>query len=613
MTQAEMNSKAMADIFALDDAKPMFEAFGNSLDLGIDPVEDDSPKSFDDLLEVNPSNVPSESEMFMQEGDDLQDPETQKFVVDKFAEVAMSRTGGSISPADLDDVATVIHGFGIKGDVRSFLEKAMQDAVQKQQSQNVSEAQPEGTVADFSTESGAAPAEPVDAGIGADVPAMDPMAPTAEPTLEPNAGETDDLGPIGGDAGLEPLPDDGLGADAGLGDETGLDGLGDLGGEGADVGGDEGLGDEGGIDLGGDETEGGDDELGELDAGNLEGLEDLDDDSDEDKGEETETNDEDTKDDEPKADDDESKEDDSKSEDDDFNFESIAQKASSLMEGTEEGAEQNTEIEQSNVEENFDKGQDEGAAVAEETSEGSGEGATEETPLEECGAATAAPVATDNLEECGDKPAVSEDTATEETPAEDAPIMENKEAVCEAISTRYKMKKVADTVRSLIESYNRDQKLASTVARMESVISDFKESAEDEVKSEAAPAETTKDAQLESIIDNFAKASRENAEKLDMKKAFQATMESVQNAKKAILAKKEREQKLDAQLESIVADAAQKVNVEPAKSETDAKLESILESVKSAKQAAALEAARKSEADKLQKELDAIVESVRNA
>lgn len=609
MTQAEMNSKAMADIFALDDAQPMFEAIGNSLDLGLDQVEDDSPKSFDDLLEVNPSNIPSESEMFMQEGDDLQDPETQKFVVDKFAEVAMSRSGGSISPDALDDVSTVIHGLDMSGDVRSFLEKAMRDAVQKQQSQNVSEAQPEGTVADFGTGTEAAPANPVDDGMGADVPAMEPMAPTAEPTLEPNAGETDDLGPIGGDAGLEPLPDDGLGADAGLGDETGLDGLGDLGGEGADVGGDEGLGDEGGLDLGGDETEGGDDELGELDAGNLEGLEDLDDDSDEGEG----AGEEDKSGDESKSEDDESKEDDSKSEDDDFNFESIAQKASSLMEGTEDGAEQNTEIDQTNVEENFDKGQDEGAAVAEETTEGATEGATEETPLEECGAATAAPVATDNLEECGDKPAVSEDTATEETPAEDAPIMENKEAVCEAISTRYKMKKVADTVRSLIESYNRDQKLASTVARMESVISDFKESAEDEVKSDAAPAETKKDAQLESIIDNFAKASRENAEKIDMKKAFQATMESVQNAKKAILAKKEREQKLDAQLESIVADAAQKVNAEPAKSETDVKLESILESVKAAKKAAELESARKSEADKLQKELDAIVESVRNA
>ena len=609
MTQAEMNSKAMADIFALDDAQPMFEAIGNSLDLGLDPVEDDSPKSFDDLLEVNPSNIPSESEMFMQEGDDLQDPETQKFVVDKFAEVAMSRSGGSISPDALDDVSTVIHGLDMSGDVRSFLEKAMRDAVQKQQSQNVSEAQPEGTVADFGTGTEAAPADPVDAGMGADVPAMEPMAPTAEPTLEPNVGETDDLGPIGGDAGLEPLPDDGLGADASLGDETGLDGLGDLGGEGADVGGDEGLGDEGGLDLGGDETEGGDDELGELDAGNLEGLEDLDDDSDEGEG----AGEEDKSGDESKSEDDESKEDDSKSEDDDFNFESIAHKASSLMEGTEDGAEQNTEIDQTNVEENFDKGQDEGAAVAEETTEGATEGATEETPLEECGAATAAPVATDNLEECGDKPAVSEDTATEETPAEDAPIMENKEAVCEAISTRYKMKKVADTVRSLIESYNRDQKLASTVARMESVISDFKESAEDEVKSDSAPAETKKDAQLESIIDNFAKASRENAEKIDMKKAFQATMESVQNAKKAILAKKEREQKLDAQLESIVADAAQKVNAEPAKSETDAKLESILESVKAAKKAAELESARKSEADKLQKELDAIVESVRNA
>lgn len=601
MTQAEMNSKAMADIFAIEDASPMFEAIGNSLDLGLDPIEDDSPKSFDDLLEVNPSDVPNESEMFMNEGDDLQDPETQKFVVDKFAEIAMSRSGGSISPAELDDVATVVHGFDIKGDVRSFLEKAMMDAKQKQQSQNVSDAQPEGTVAEFGEEG--AEAAPADPGMGADVPAMEPMEPTAEPTLEPNAGEMDDLGPIDGDAALEPLPgDDGLGGEeplppeednlGGFGDEGGLD----LGGEGADVGGDEGLGDEGGLDLGGDEgAEGGDDELGELDAGNLEGLEDLDDDSDE--GGDTEGEDKSEGKSEGKSEDKSDDKSEEKSEDDDFNFESIAQKASSLMEGT-------GEVDQSTVEENFDQGQEEGTAVANDgTSEETP--ATPETPIEECGAATAAPVATDNLEECGTKDAVAEDNGT--APAEE-PIMETKEAVCEAISTRYKMKKVADTVRSLIESYNRDQKLASTVARMESVISDFKESENDEVVEE-----TKKDAQLESIIDNFAKASRENAEKVDMKKAFQATMESVQNAKKAILAKQEREQKIDAKLESIVASVASSVKTEAAKSETDVKLDSILESVKSAKKAAALEAAKKSEADKLQKELDAIVESVRNA
>ena len=173
------------------------------------------------------------------------------------------------------------------------------------------------------------------------------------------------------------------------------------------------------------------------------------------------------------------------------------------------------------------------------------------------------------------------------------------------------MQKVADTVRSLIESYNRDQKLASTVARMESVISDFKETSDDE--EEPAVDNSKKDAQLESIIDNFAKASRENAEKIDMKKAFQATMESVQNAKNAIQAKKKKEQAVDPQLESVVADKASSEETETVQSDTEAKLNSILESVKAAKKAAELEAAKKSEADQLQKELDAIVESVRNA
>ena len=57
MTQAEMNAKAMSDIFAIEDATPVFESIGNSLDLGLDPVEDDTPKSFDDLLEVGNTEV----------------------------------------------------------------------------------------------------------------------------------------------------------------------------------------------------------------------------------------------------------------------------------------------------------------------------------------------------------------------------------------------------------------------------------------------------------------------------------------------------------------------------------------------------------------------------
>ena len=581
-----MNAKAMSDIFAIEDATPVFESIGNSLDLGLDPVEDDTPKSFDDLLEVNPSSEPSDSEMFMQENDDLQDPETQKFIVDRFAKVAMERSGGVVDPDVLDDVSVVVHGLDMSGDVRGFLEKAMWNARSAQQSQNVSDAQPEGTVADFGNEDAAA--APAAGAAGGEIAPMDPIAATAEPTLEPNVGDTDGLGGLnaglGAEDSLAPADDSLAPAD-------------DLGGEGLDVGGDEGLGDEGTLeDLGTEgDSEGfadpenndkgteGDDELGELDAGNLEGLEDLDNDDDlgdEDKDQST----------------DEPKEDGDKEEKDDFDFESIAKKASGLMEA-EDGT---TEVDPSVVEEKFDEGQEEGAAIgnagtpAPEGGEG-GEGGNAGTPAPEGGDTDTPPV-----EECGD---IAPNKEVD-------PVLEAKKSKCEAISTRYKIGKVADTVHGLIESYNNRKKLASTVARMEAIVNDFKEKSVEDVKETPV---SKKSAQIESIIGKYAKASAENAHKAELKSIHTAMMESVENAKKAIQDKKAKNDQLDAKLESIVNDAAKTVNAAHAASGLDAQLNSILESVKTEKKTAQLEAAKKSEADALQKELDAIVESVRNA
>lgn len=586
MTQAEMNAKAMSDIFAIEDATPVFESIGNSLDLGLDPVEDDTPKSFDDLLEVNPSSEPSDSEMFMQENDDLQDPETQKFIVDRFAKVAMERSGGVVDPDVLDDVSVVVHGLDMSGDVRGFLEKAMWNARSAQQSQNVSDAQPEGTVADFGNEDAAA--APAADAAGGEIAPMDPIAATAEPTLEPNVGDTDGLGGL--DAGLgaeDPLApaDDSLApADDSLAPAD------DLGGEGLDVGGDEGLGDEGTLeDLGSegdpdgfadpennDKGTEGDDELGELDAGNLEGLDDLD--TDDDLGDE----DKDQTSDEPK-------EDDSKEEKDDFDFESIAKKASGLMEA-EDGT---PEVDASVVEEKFDEGQEEGTAIG-------AEGGNEGTPAPDGGNTGGGDTDTPPVEECGDV-----------APNKEAdPVLEAKKAKCEAISTRYKIGKVADTVHGLIESYNNRKKLASTVARMEAIVNDFKEKAVEDVKETPV---SNKSAQIESIIGKYAKASAENAHKAELKSIHTAMMESVENAKKAIQEKKAKNDQLDAKLESIVNDAAKTVKAAHAVSDLDAQLNSILESVKTEKKTAQLEAAKKSEADALQKELDAIVESVRNA
>ena len=89
MTQAELNKNAVKSIFAIDDAKAQLESFGSQLDLGLPPEEDFEPKGFAELMTVNPSTDPNygdSSEKFADLGDDLQDEQTQKFVIDKFAE-----------------------------------------------------------------------------------------------------------------------------------------------------------------------------------------------------------------------------------------------------------------------------------------------------------------------------------------------------------------------------------------------------------------------------------------------------------------------------------------------------------------------------------------------
>ena len=106
---ATIQQKAMQDIFALDEAVGQFESFGSQLDLGLPTEEDDAPKSFDDMLEVNPSNEPMEyGENFMSEGDDMADKQTQQFVVDEFAKQAAELPDGSISAADITGISSII-------------------------------------------------------------------------------------------------------------------------------------------------------------------------------------------------------------------------------------------------------------------------------------------------------------------------------------------------------------------------------------------------------------------------------------------------------------------------------------------------------------------------
>lgn len=603
MTQAELNKNAVKSIFAIDDAKAQLESFGSQLDLGLPPEEDFEPKGFDELMTVNPSTDPNygdSSEKFADLGDDLQDEQTQKFVIDKFAEEAAKRPGTTITAADITDICGAVQcaqlaqgGSIIKGDLVGFIKDTIAKAKNAQQSQNVSDAQPNGTVADdiapAAGEDAAAPVEDPNA-VGGPAPTMEPLEPTVEPT-EPS---------------LEPNVDDGLGADPLVAD----DGLGALDTGIEDAGAADGLG----ADLGVEDKPAPEDGAAELDAGGLDGLDDLDKDlgdidAEEDLGLEAdaapaeggdaapadgEAKDE-PKADEPKADEskdegkDESKDDkkDDKKEDkdDDFDFEAVAKKAQALTEGEGAAATEVTEP----------------AAAAEETAKEEAIPEGEATVTEEAGADAGTDVQVN--EECGAAPAgakADEQIVQEGFNAEDA------EAKVEAIAKEFRSNRIAEKVQAQIEAYEAKEKKAKTIAQIESVMSNF-------VKTEKSRDQK---AQVESIVANFAQASKAAAEKAqleaeaaktsELKGKLDSILESVEVKEKAELVVESvtaaPEKKSDAVGETIAMVEAAMAQMNADEDAAKAKLESIVS-----------DATKRSEGDNLQKELDAIVESVRNA
>lgn len=603
MTQAELNKNAVKSIFAIDDAKAQLESFGSQLDLGLPPEEDFEPKGFDELMTVNPSTDPNygdSSEKFADLGDDLQDEQTQKFVIDKFAEEAAKRPGTTITAADITDICGAVQcaqlaqgGSIIKGDLVGFIKDTIAKAKNAQQSQNVSDAQPNGTVADdiapAAGEDAAAPAEDPNA-VGGPAPTMEPLEPTVEPT-EPS---------------LEPNVDDGLGADPLAAD----DGLGALDTGIEDAGAADGLG----ADLGVEGEPAPEDGAAELDAGGLDGLDDLDKDlgdidAEEDLGLEAdaapaeggdaapadgEAKDE-PKADEPKADEskdegkDESKDDkkDDKKEDkdDDFDFEAVAKKAQALTEGEAGAATEVTEP----------------AAAAEETAKEEAIPEGEATVTEEAGADAGTDVQVN--EECGAAPAgakADEQIVQEGFNAEDA------EAKVEAIAKEFRSNRIAEKVQAQIEAYEAKEKKAKTIAQIESVMSNF-------VKTEKSRDQK---AQVESIVANFAQASKAAAEKAQLE-AEAAKASELKGKLDSILESVEVKEKAEPVVESVTAAPEKKTD---AVGETLAMVEAAMAQMKSDEEAAKAklesivsDATKRSEGDNLQKELDAIVESVRNA
>ena len=603
MTQAELNKNAVKSIFAIDDAKAQLESFGSQLDLGLPPEEDFEPKGFDELMTVNPSTDPNygdSSEKFADLGDDLQDEQTQKFVIDKFAEEAAKRPGTTITAADITDICGAVQcaqlaqgGSIIKGDLVGFIKDTIAKAKNAQQSQNVSDAQPNGTVADdiapAAGEDAAAPVEDPNA-VGGPAPTMEPLEPTVEPT-EPS---------------LEPNVDDGLGADPLAAD----DGLGALDTGIEDAGAADGLG----ADLGVEDKPAPEDGAAELDAGGLDGLDDLDKDlgdidAEEDLGLEAdaapaeggdaapadgEAKDE-PKADEPKADEskdegkDESKDDkkDDKKEDkdDDFDFEAVAKKAQALTEGEAGAATEVTEP----------------AAAAEETAKEEAIPEGEATVTEEAGADAGTDVQVN--EECGAAPAgakADEQIVQEGFNAEDA------EAKVEAIAKEFRSNRIAEKVQAQIEAYEAKEKKAKTIAQIESVMSNF-------VKTEKSRDQK---AQVESIVANFAQASKAAAEKAQLEAEAAKTSE-LKGKLDSILESVEVKEKAEPVVESVTAAPEKKSD---AVGETIAMVEAAMAQMNADEDAAKAklesivsDATKRSEGDNLQKELDAIVESVRNA
>ena len=555
----------MQDIFAMDEAVGQFESFGSQLDLGLPPVEDDAPKSFEDMLDVNPSNEPTESgEYFMNEGDDLQDTTTQKFVVDEFAKQLM-KCDDTVSVQDrLPDIAAYIQGTNnIKGDVQSFLRNTIERATSFQQAQNVSDAQPNGVVDPEAQPVDAAPVDGMMADPMADgIPTMEPIDPTAEPSLEPNPEPADPLT----DIAPEPEPEDPLAGLDGLSDDLGL------GDEEAPAEGEPAAEDEG-DDLSAllDGAEGGDAEATGDEAATADEEVPVDGEPASDEGEDglnEKAPAEDTEDTEDKSDD--------KSDDDaDFDFESIAKKAHGLVEGANEapaGDDSDT----------ADQGKKMGESQADTDLSG------DDQPIEECGEQP--------IEECGEQPV--DDLA-------------EKKAQIESIARQCRLRMTAEKAKKLVESYQENREREKTIARLESVVGNLR-----------------KKAQTESIIEKFAKASKAAASKPVMESVVKQTKSSskfesiISKANKAlaesaaanrmkaaankVIAEFEANANLGKELDSIVESAAASVKKSKAQVESTAnvkkELDSILEGV-----------AKQQKVSKMESDLAKIVADVKNS
>lgn len=540
----EMNKKAVADLFCIEDARAVCEAIGG---LGLNQNDEaaDEPLDYtpDNILDVTVNENPDGMPAFPQLGQKEMDGETQAFVVDELAKQLQADGRESLTEEDLIPFMVKIKGENnISQDLTSFLDQITSNTDSRLATQNVSEAQPNGVATDLSKggEGEASAAVPLAAAGMGELP---PEAPggLAEPTEAP---------------ALDANPDDGLGAMASDGD-FGAGGF-DAGSEGdfnldvpepgAEVGAEGGddsfnldIGDEGGEAPADDGT----DTIGELDFGDEGG-----------EGGEA-----------------------------------------APAEGGEGGSEEDDLF--SALDGMSDEALDDGSADegGEESPAEGGEGAPaedEEKPAEtEAKDGDATPV----IENPGD-PNTATVECGEVPPTGDEDLDGAVDSQLESIKANYVESIARERVRAVVESYERKRDMAEREALCESIIADYK--ARHEASDRQAMVESTMGEKLSELGDKVATLC-ESAAKSDTldakfesilgqfktKKASETASQALDAKFESILSKVKNDKAVDAKLAAIVesmkapkaASVTKAAHVAP-KSGLDAKLESIIATAK---------------------------------
>lgn len=565
----EMNKKAVADLFCLEDSRAVCEAIGG---LGLNPNDaaTDEPLDYtpDNILDVTVNENPDGMPAFPQLGQEEMDSETQAFVVDELAKQLQADGRESLTDEDLIPFMVKIKGENhISQDLTSFLDQITSNADARLATQNTSEAQPNGVAADLTNGGeGEAPADPLAAAGMGELPPEAPgglAEPTEAPALDANAGD-----PLGGDAlgGNEPAPEGDFnldvpepGAEVGAegGDDTFNLDVGDEGGEapaddGTDTIGELDFGDEGGEAAPAEGGEGGSEEDDLFSA--LDGMSDeaLDDGAAEEGGEAP---------------------------------------AEGGEEAPAEGGEEAPAEEEKPAETEAKDG--DATPVIENPGDPNSEKLPENGPAkpikDECGEATV---------ECGEEPAVEPTVAPTEAPADFNSVMDaDVDAQLESIKANYVESIARERARTVVESYERKRDMAEKEALCESIIADYK--ARHEAEDRQAMVESTMGDKLSELGDKVA-ALCESAQKTD---TLDAKFESILGNFKAEKAAETASKELDAKFESILS----KVKNDKA---VDAKLAAIVESVKAPK-AAAPQAAPAAPKAGLDAKLESIIASAK--